>query len=100
MCCWQRACVRSFKKRRPTVAREKAAMSDHHSHVAIKPLARSLGVSLVAGVALSHAGPAASWTPETTTPIEHLVVIFQENVSFDHYFATYPVALNPAGEPL
>ena len=33
------------------------------------------------------------------TPIEHLVVIFQENVSFDHYFATYPVALNPAGEP-
>lgn len=26
----------------------------------------------------------------TTTPIKHLVVIFQENVSFDHYFATYP----------
>jgi phospholipase C len=24
--------------------------------------------------------------PETTTPIEHVVVIFQENVSFDHYF--------------
>src|SRR5512142_649574 len=35
----------------------------------------------------------------TATPIEHLVVVFQENVSFDHYFATYPVALNPAGEP-
>jgi phospholipase C len=29
---------------------------------------------------------------QTTTPIKHLVVIFQENVSFDHYFATYPVA--------
>jgi len=26
-------------------------------------------------------------------------VIFQENVSFDHYFATYPRAANPAGEP-
>jgi len=26
-------------------------------------------------------------------------VIFQENVSFDHYFATYPRALNPPGEP-
>ena len=26
-------------------------------------------------------------------------MIFQENVSFDHYFATYPVAANPAGEP-
>jgi phospholipase C len=36
----------------------------------------------------------------TTTPIKHLVVIFQENVSFDHYFATYPVAQNPGNEPL
>jgi phospholipase C len=35
----------------------------------------------------------------TATPIKHLVVIFQENVSFDHYFATYPNATNPAGEP-
>ncbi len=26
----------------------------------------------------------------TASPIKHLVVIFQENVSFDHYFATYP----------
>jgi len=36
---------------------------------------------------------------QTQTPIRHLVVIFQENVSFDHYFATYPNALNPQGEP-
>ncbi|HWG70200.1 MAG TPA: alkaline phosphatase family protein [Steroidobacteraceae bacterium] len=35
----------------------------------------------------------------TATPIKHLVVIYQENVSFDHYFATYPRAANPAGEP-
>jgi phospholipase C len=35
----------------------------------------------------------------TSTPIKHLVVIFQENVSFDHYFGTYPHALNPPGEP-
>jgi phospholipase C len=35
----------------------------------------------------------------TASPIEHLVIIFQENVSFDHYFATYPIALNPKGEP-
>src|SRR5487761_1280676 len=41
----------------------------------------------------SHAGPA------TATPIKHLVVIFNENVSFDHYFATYPHAANPPGEP-
>jgi len=36
---------------------------------------------------------------ETSTPIKHLVVIFQENVSYDHYFGTYPNALNPKGEP-
>ncbi|HZT28862.1 MAG TPA: alkaline phosphatase family protein [Bryobacteraceae bacterium] len=37
----------------------------------------------------------------TTTPIQHVVVIFQENVSFDHYFATYPVAANSnPSEPL
>ena len=36
---------------------------------------------------------------QTATPIKHLVVIFQENVSFDHYFGTYPNAKNPKGEP-
>jgi len=35
----------------------------------------------------------------TATPIKHLVVIFNENRSFDHYFGTYPSALNPEGEP-
>jgi phospholipase C len=30
--------------------------------------------------------------------IQHVVVIFQENVSFDHYFGTYPRALNLPGE--
>ena len=37
--------------------------------------------------------------PRTATPIKHLVVIFQENVSFDHYFGTYPFAENGKGEP-
>jgi phospholipase C len=36
---------------------------------------------------------------QTATPIKHLVVIFDENISFDHYFATYPNALNPPHEP-
>src|SRR5262249_46499516 len=50
-------------------------------------------------LAISARSSAAS-TP--TTPIQHLVVIFQENVSFDHYFGTYPIAANTgaAGEPL
>jgi phospholipase C len=36
---------------------------------------------------------------DTATPIKHLVVIFQENNSFDHYFGTYPHAANPPDEP-
>ncbi len=35
----------------------------------------------------------------TETPIKHVVVLFQENISFDHYFGTYPYATNPADEP-
>src|SRR3984893_14588210 len=34
---------------------------------------------------------------QTRTPIKHVVVIFQENVSFDHYFGTYPHAANLSG---
>jgi phospholipase C len=38
-------------------------------------------------------------TTITSTAIKHLIVIFQENISFDHYFATYPYAKNSPGEP-
>ena len=37
---------------------------------------------------------------KTRTPIEHLVVIFLENHTFDNYFATYPNAANPQGKPI
>src|ERR1700684_1993712 len=57
----------------------------------------------IAARALASAGAGiittANRTGSTATPIKHLVVIFQENVSYDHYFATYPNALNPAGQP-
>jgi phospholipase C len=33
----------------------------------------------------------------TATPIKHVVVIFNENISFDHYFGTYPNATNTDG---
>ena len=42
--------------------------------------------------------PPAPPTPTTASAaIQHVVVIFGENVSFDHYFGTYPNAANPAG---
>ena len=51
--------------------------------------------SALASMPGTHAQPNDS----TTTSIKHLVVIFDENVSFDHYFGTYPNAQNPQGEP-
>jgi phospholipase C len=44
-------------------------------------------------------GPNPADRLSTATPIKHLVVIYDENVSFDHYFATYPKAANPPDEP-
>jgi phospholipase C len=54
-----------------------------------------------ASAAVRHADRvfAATAAAATTTPIKHVVVIFDENVSFDHYFATYPDAANTSGEP-
>lgn len=57
----------------------------------------ALALGLALGGCSRGEKPADALT--TKTPIKHLVVIFQENVSFDHYFGTYPVAANPAGEP-
>jgi len=56
---------------------------------------------LVGGLLLQPVTAQAQNAPAfgTTTPIQHLVVIFQENVSFDHYFGTYPNAMNPQGQP-
>jgi phospholipase C len=50
-------------------------------------------------VPVPKTSPASSWTfrPPTATPIKHVVVLFDENVSFDHYFGTYPFAANIDG---
>src|SRR6202142_1761002 len=62
-----------------------------------KLVATSLASLMFAGTLINPV--AAEAQSGTTTPIKHLVVIYQENVSFDHYFGTYPIALNPAGQP-
>ena len=56
---------------------------------------RTAGLLMTASI-LPALAPAATET--TTTPIKYVVVIFQENNSFDHYFGTYPNALYPNGE--
>src|SRR4051812_35078104 len=64
--------------------------------------------SSVAGVAAVLAAAAGAYAVAqadsdvarpASTPIQHVVVIFGENESFDHYFGTYPNATNPAGQP-
>jgi phospholipase C len=62
-----------------------------------KFVASSLSALLVLGtMPLPAFGAGPSSDPATATPIKHLVVIFQENISFDHYFGTYPYATNPS----
>jgi len=58
-----------------------------------------LDTSLLApgAAAVANATDKTTITNSTLTPIKHLVVIFQENVAFDHYFGTYPKVGNPSG---
>jgi phospholipase C len=59
---------------------------------------RHATAALVLGVLAIASGRAFAQPQAAKTPIEHVIVLFQENVSFDHYFGTYPTAANLAGE--
>ena len=61
---------------------------------------RSRAVALCAAAAATTSLVPGVAQAATTTPIEHVVVIYSENISFDHYFGTYPNALNKDGEKL
>jgi phospholipase C len=63
-----------------------------------------LPVLVVCGVAAAtsasaQSSPAPEARGNTVTPVQHVVVIFGENISFDHYFGTYPNAANTDGQP-
>jgi phospholipase C len=70
-------------------------------------IASSVGVATVAATAAivlvttqaSSAKVIPDHSSNTTSPIKHVVVLFDENVSYDHYFGTYPSATNAAGTP-
>jgi phospholipase C len=63
----------------------------------VNALAAVLGAAMLP-FAAAHADHSGGGP--TQSPIKHVIVIFQENVSFDHYFATYPFAANStSGEP-
>ncbi|GAA1441382.1 phospholipase C [Leifsonia poae] len=64
-----------------------------------------VGATALVGAGILAGSPAVAGTDHspshsssfTMTPIKHVVVIFDENVSFDHYFGTYPTAANTDG---
>jgi len=63
-------------------------------------LAGLAALALVVTTSLSSTPSAAHplhQSQQTATPIKHLVVIYDENVSYDHYFGTYPQAKNTDG---
>jgi phospholipase C len=66
--------------------------------LALSATAVVVGAAIV-GISMSGAASPTAALPTPTTPIEHVVVLFPENISFDHYFGTYPNAVNGPGEP-
>ena len=62
-------------------------------------VAMTFGPLMTPGLAAAEFNSVGAATGHPSTPIKHLVIIFQENISFDHYFGTYPTALNPPGQP-
>jgi phospholipase C len=66
-------------------------------------VASGAAVTTLVTPSLTWATPTASGdhspSGATATPIKHVVVLYQENHSFDNYFGTYPHAANPSGQP-
>ncbi len=72
-----------------------------------KCLALSMSATVVlTGCATNSSVPASTYVAPVVTPvvattpqaaIKHIVVIYGENISFDHYFGTYPNAANTGG---
>jgi phospholipase C len=74
-------------------------MAEHRGTVMQKALSTSVAALMLATQILSPAALYGEHDASTATPIKHVVVIFGENISFDHYFGTYPNAVNPGNEP-
>src|SRR5258708_9332981 len=63
------------------------------------PTRAAAKIALLLALSVSLVYGADEKEHRTTTPIKLVVVISQENASFDRDFAPYPHATNPAGEP-
>ncbi|OON71881.1 phospholipase C [Streptomyces tsukubensis] len=80
---------------------ERSRKRERRRAVRLGALAAAAGLAVLGGAwpssAVAPTGGKAPAHSRTATPVKHLVVIFDENISFDHYFATYPHATNEDG---
>ena len=53
----------------------------------------------LADTCLATLASGAARAADTATPVRHLVVVVQEIVPFDHYFAAYPGTAPLSGRP-
>ncbi|HTV52915.1 MAG TPA: alkaline phosphatase family protein [Steroidobacteraceae bacterium] len=65
----------------------------------MKPIHRFVQLALLPA-ALTLSGAALAQSVQTATPITNVIVLFDENISFDHYFGTYPNAQNNPGDQI
>ncbi len=63
----------------------------------IATVAATALIAATAGTSSAHVSRVADQSNQTTSPVKHVVVIFDENISYDHYFGTYPQAANTDG---
>jgi len=91
---------RSRKRLRPYLAvAAAAALAAGAAAGATAASASTASKTLFAGYRTPSLVSAKLYDHDSKTPIKHVVVIFDENVSFDHYFGTYPYATNASGTP-
>lgn len=74
-------------------------MASRGRRAALRTLGALAGAAALTALGSNAPGWAAvsAGQASTATPIKHVVVLFDENISFDHYFATYPKAANTDG---
>ena len=90
-----------WRYRRYVVVGAVAAVGAAVSFSAVSLASTQAASKTADSVAAPAAAPASQYrvVAPTSTPIKHVVVLFDENNSFDHYFGTYPNATNTDGSP-
>jgi len=62
-------------------------------------MTRRVWLGVLAGLVAAVAAGCSNDDRSAASDVRHLVVIYQENKSFDVYFGIYPAAANPPGQP-